>query len=127
MDPEVQGILSQCMSEWKNIYISDSLQMADSAVQMCKDGCEHIAVLGVDFMSENVRAIVSEQGYKDVNVFRMSHESIGCSLAEAAENPSYFTYLREAAQTPNSLHVVYINTSLYTKVRKSTCFMCTYF
>ncbi len=32
-------------------------------------------------------------------------ESIGCSLAEAAESPAYESYLSEAGATPNSLHV----------------------
>lgn len=48
-------------------------------------------------------------------VFRMSSDSIGCSLAEAAESDDYTSYLTEAAHTPRSLHVVYINTSLRTK------------
>lgn len=45
----------------------------------------------------------------------MTSADIGCSLAEAAESAEYTSYLQEAAQTPNSLHVVYINTSLRTK------------
>jgi quinolinate synthase len=45
----------------------------------------------------------------------MSSDSIGCSLAEAAESESYNRYLEEASHTPTSLHVVYINTSLRTK------------
>jgi quinolinate synthase len=45
----------------------------------------------------------------------MASAGIGCSLAEAAESAEYLAYLQEAAQTPNSLHVVYINTSLRTK------------
>jgi quinolinate synthase len=48
-------------------------------------------------------------------VFRMSSDAIGCSLAEAAESRGYVDYLEEAARTPRSLHVVYINTSLRTK------------
>lgn len=48
-------------------------------------------------------------------VFRMSSDSIGCSLAEAAESDDYTSYLTAAAHTPRSLHVVYINTSLRTK------------
>ena len=35
----------------------------------------------------------------------MDPGSIGCSLAEAAESPAYDSYLAQAAQTPNSLHV----------------------
>ena len=34
-----------------------------------------IAVLGVDFMSENVRAILDEAGYADVAVYRMSSQA----------------------------------------------------
>jgi hypothetical protein len=45
----------------------------------------------------------------------MDPGAIGCSLAEAAEAPAYDAYLAEAAATPSSLHVVYINTSLRTK------------
>lgn len=48
-------------------------------------------------------------------VYRMASADIGCSLAEAAESPAYESYLTEASHTPNSLHVVYINTSLRTK------------
>ncbi|PRW56007.1 quinolinate chloroplastic [Chlorella sorokiniana] len=115
MDPEVQGVLSSAAERWPHINISDSLVMADGAVKMAEAGCKAIAVLGVDFMSENVRAILDEAGYKDVAVYRMAAESIGCSLAEAAESPAYESYLAEAGATPTSLHVVYINTSLKTK------------
>ena len=118
MDPQVQGVLSEAALEWPHICISDSLLMADKAVAMVEEGgCRSICVLGVDFMSENVRAILDEAGHKDVQVYRMSSEAIGCSLAEAAESPSYDAYLTEASKTPNSVHVVYINTSLKTKAR----------
>lgn len=115
MDPEVQGVLSSAAERWPHIAISDSLVMADKAVKMVEAGCRTIAVLGVDFMSENVRAILDEAGHKDVQVYRMDPGSIGCSLAEAAESKAYDAYLAEASRTPNSLHVVYINTSLKTK------------
>lgn len=46
-------------------------------------------------------------------MYRMSNERIGCSLADAAANPAYLSYLRAAS--PSSLHVIYINTSLETK------------
>lgn len=36
-------------------------------------------------------------------------------MAEAAEKKMYEAWLRHAADTPNSMHVVYINTSLVTK------------
>lgn len=115
MDPEVQGVLSTAAERWPHIKISDSLVMADGAVKMAEAGCKAITVLGVDFMSENVRAILDEAGYTDVAVYRMSSDAIGCSLADAAESPAYENYLSEAGKVPNSLHVVYINTSLKTK------------
>eukprot|EP00889_Picochlorum_renovo_P000288 jgi/Picre1/27318/NNA_000287.t1 len=65
MDPEVQGVLSAAAAEWPHIKISDSLVMADGAVAMAEAGCTTVAVLGVDFMSENVRAILDEAGYSD--------------------------------------------------------------
>ncbi|KAA8540754.1 hypothetical protein F0562_024327 [Nyssa sinensis] len=87
----------------------------DSAVKMAKAGCQFITVLGVDFMSENVRAILDQAGFAEVGVYRMSNERIGCSLADAAANPAYMDYLGAASMSSPSLHVVYINTSLETK------------
>jgi len=52
-----------------------------------------------------------------VGVFRMSADHIGCSLAEAAKSSAYLQFLNEAAVTPKSLHVIYINTSLETKAQ----------
>ncbi|GBG61338.1 hypothetical protein CBR_g20372 [Chara braunii] len=115
MDPEVQGVLAAARSRWPHILISDSLVMADGAVKMAEAGCTTIAVLGVDFMSENVRAILDQAGFSHVGVYRMSNLEIGCSLATAAQGPSYVQFLDEASKTPNSLHVIYINTSLETK------------
>ncbi|KAI6675426.1 hypothetical protein NL676_003332 [Syzygium grande] len=115
MDPEVQGILTAAQKQWPHIHISDSLVMADSAVKMAKSGCRFITVLGVDFMSENVRAILDQAGFAEVGVYRMSNERISCSLADAASSPAYTNYLEGASQSPPSLHVVYINTSLETK------------
>lgn len=115
MDPEVQGVLTAAQKYWPHIYISDSLVMADTAVKMAKVGCQFITVLGVDFMSENVRAILDQAGFQDVGVYRMSGERIGCSLADAAATPAYMNYLEAASTNPPSLHVIYINTSLETK------------
>ncbi|XP_057950662.1 quinolinate synthase, chloroplastic [Malania oleifera] len=115
MDPEVQGVLTAAQKEWPHIYISDSLVMADTAVKMAEAGCQFITVLGVDFMSENVRAILDQAGFGEVGVYRMSNERIGCSLADAAANPAYMHYLEAASISPPSLHVIYINTSLETK------------
>ncbi|XP_040986863.1 quinolinate synthase, chloroplastic [Juglans microcarpa x Juglans regia] len=115
MDPEVQGVLTAAQKQWPHIYISDSLVMADAALKMAKTGCQFITVLGVDFMSENVRAILDQAGFGDVGVFRMSNERISCSLADAAASPSYMNYLEAASMSPPSLHVIYINTSLDTK------------
>ena len=66
MDPEVQGILTAAQKQWPHIHISDSLVMADTAVKMAKAGCQFITVLGVDFMSENVRAILDQAGFSEV-------------------------------------------------------------
>ncbi|KAH6770576.1 quinolinate synthase [Perilla frutescens var. hirtella] len=117
MDPEVQGVLTAAQKLWPHIHISDSLVMADSAVKMAEAGCKFITVLGVDFMSENVRAILDQAGFPEVGVYRMSNERIGCSLADAAASPAYMDYLAAAAASVSSpsLHVVYINTSLETK------------
>ncbi|KAL6524540.1 hypothetical protein OROHE_016211 [Orobanche hederae] len=117
MDPEVQGVLTAARKLWPHIHISDSLVMADSAVKMAEAGCKFITVLGVDFMSENVRAILDQAGFPEVGVYRMSNERIGCSLADAAASPGYMDYLWAASASVSypSLHVVYINTSLETK------------
>lgn len=68
MDPEVQGVLTSAAARWPHIHISDSLVMADRAVKMVEQGCTTVAVLGVDFMSENVAAILKEAGHSDVQV-----------------------------------------------------------
>ena len=113
MDVELQAILTACQSP--NIFIADSLAMADRAVTMAEAGVETIVVLGVDFMSENVRAVLDAAGYEHVRVFRVADQEIGCSLAESAEVAAYGEWLDRAAATPNSLHVIYINTSLEVK------------
>jgi quinolinate synthase len=115
MDPELQGVLSGC--DWPHIRISDSLLMADAAIKMVEAGAEKIVVLGVDFMSENVRAMLDAAGHDQVPVYRVVAEPIGCSLAESAEAKAYGAYLTKASQTPRSLHVIYINTSLSVKAR----------
>jgi quinolinate synthase len=68
MDPQVQGVLSAAAEQWPHVHISDSLVMADAAVRMAEAGCQAVAVLGVDFMSENVRAILDEAGHTGVKV-----------------------------------------------------------
>lgn len=73
MDPEVQGVLTAAQKHWPHIYISDSLIMADAAVKMAKAGCQFITVLGVDFMSENVRAILDQAGFGEVRGFFISY------------------------------------------------------
>lgn len=115
MDPELQGVLAGC--DPAHVHVSDSLVMADAAVKMAAAGMQRIVVLGVDFMSENVRAMLDVAGYSGVPVYRVAAEPIGCSLAEAARSPAYGAYLAKAAETPRSLHVVYINTSLDVKAR----------
>ncbi|RMH44888.1 MAG: hypothetical protein D6689_01245 [Deltaproteobacteria bacterium] len=115
MDPELQGVLTAV--DWPHVHISDSLAMADAAIRMCEAGARTIVVLGVDFMSENVRAMLDASGFDHVPVYRVAADPIGCSLAESAQRPEYAAYLARAARTPRSLHVVYINTSLDTKAR----------
>ena len=115
MDPELQGVLSA--SDWPHVHVSDSLAMADRAIAMAEQGVRTIAVLGVDFMSENVRAMLDASGFRHIPVYRVASEPIGCSLAESAEAQAYGAYLMEASETPHSLHVVYINTSLITKAK----------
>ena len=66
MDPELQGTLSSC--DWPHIHVSDSLAMADRAIAMAEAGIGVIAVLGVDFMSENVRAMLDAAGYSHIPV-----------------------------------------------------------
>lgn len=84
MDPQVQGVLSAAAERWPHIHISDSLVMADSAVRMAEAGCTSVAVLGVDFMSENVRAILDEAGHADVAVSRCLHApSVRTSVGRA--------------------------------------------
>mmetsp|Transcript_5271 Transcript_5271/g.13432 ORF Transcript_5271/g.13432 Transcript_5271/m.13432 type:complete len:707 (+) Transcript_5271:71-2191(+) len=115
MDPEVQGVLMAAKAKYPHIFISDSLVMADAAVKMVEKGCKSVMVLGVDFMSENVRAILDDAGHQATKVYRMAAEDIGCSLAEAAQGDKYYEYLKEAEGVPNAVHVIYINTALDTK------------
>lgn len=115
MDPELQGVLAQC--KWPHIHVSDSLLMADSAITMAEAGVTSVVVLGVDFMSENVRAMLDAAGHKQIPVYRVTAPAIGCSLAESAETPAYGAYLSEASQFERALHIVYINTSLVTKAK----------
>jgi quinolinate synthase len=117
MDAELQGVLTAVKNDWPHIHISDSLVMADRAVLMAESGVAGILVLGVDFMSENVRAVLDKAGHADVPVYRVAEREIGCSLAESAEALAYGAWLHRAAKVPNSLHVIYINTGLDVKGR----------
>jgi quinolinate synthase len=117
MDVELQGVLTAAMKRWKHIHISDSLVMADRACAMAEAGVDAIVVLGVDFMSENVRAVMDASGHADVPVYRVNAKEIGCSLAESAEGRAYGAWLAKAALVPRSLHVIYINTALDVKGR----------
>jgi quinolinate synthase len=115
MDPELQGVLTAC--DWPHIHISDSLMMADAGIAMVEAGMEQVVVLGVDFMSENVRALLDAAGHEAAPVYRVASEPIGCSLAEAAQATAYGGFLTSASQSSPALHVIYINTSLVTKAR----------
>jgi quinolinate synthase len=113
MDAELQGTLAAL--EWENVFCADSLAMGQAAVRMAKSGVSSITCLGVDFMSESVRATLDQAGFRNVPVLRCAEEHIGCSLAESAERPGYLAWLTKAAETKNALHVVYINTSMHSK------------
>eukprot|EP01065_Artemidia_motanka_P032655 TRINITY_DN39646_c0_g1_i1.p2 TRINITY_DN39646_c0_g1~~TRINITY_DN39646_c0_g1_i1.p2 ORF type:complete len:518 (+),score=184.34 TRINITY_DN39646_c0_g1_i1:56-1555(+) len=115
MDPELQGVIGAV--DWPHVHVSDSLVMADRAVAMAEKGCKNIVVMGVDFMSENVRAVLDYKGFNDVAVYRLCDGDIGCTLAESADSKAYGAWLDKASKVPKSLHVVYINTSLITKAR----------
>jgi quinolinate synthase len=115
MDPQLQGVLAA--SPWPHSSVTDSLAMADRAMDMLEAGAERVVVLGVDFMSENVRAVFDAQGLAHVPVHRVATEPIGCSLAEAAASPAYEAWLDRAATVDNALHVIYINTGLDVKAR----------
>lgn len=115
MDPQLQGVLASC--KWPHIGISDSLVMADRAIAYAEAGCRSIVVLGVDFMSENARAMLDRAGYAHVPVYRVAADPIGCSLAAAADTLTYQAWLHKASRSPRAIHVVYINTSLRTKAR----------
>lgn len=115
MDAELQGILYAV--DWPFVHVSDSLKMADAAIEMVERGAKTVIVLGVDFMAENVRAMLDAAGHEHVPVYRVSDSPIGCSLAESAEARAYAAYLEKASRSTRPLHVVYINTSLRTKAR----------
>ena len=118
MDAEIQGVISKLPPTQR--LISDSLLMGQGAVDQAKNGAKHVIVLGVDFMSENVRAPLDKNGFQDVSVYRLANRKIGCSLAESAEKLAYKAFLMKGMQTnPESLHVIYINTSLQIKGRSN--------
>ena len=75
MDAELQGALAALQSP--RVHIADSLMMADRAVKMAEDGAKVIFVLGVDFMSENVRATLDASGFSHVPVYRVAERDIG--------------------------------------------------
>jgi quinolinate synthase len=76
-----------------------------------------ILCMGVDFMAESVRATLDTNTHTHIPVYRLAEAKIGCSLAESAEKLAYSAFLNKASETPKSLHVVYINTSLVTKAQ----------
>ncbi len=56
---------------WEHVFVADSLAMGEAAVEMAKKGVKNFAVLGVDFMSESVKATLKQQGFSDVHVYRL--------------------------------------------------------
>jgi len=120
MDAELQGLLQSCAASWPHVFVADSLAMGDAAARMAAAGMRAVLVLGVDFMAENVRAVLNAAGHSAVPVYRLATEPVGCSLAAAADAPEYTAWLRKARDTSAAaghaaVHVVYINTSLAAK------------
>jgi quinolinate synthase len=113
MDAELQGTLAALDHPY--VCVADSLAMSERALEMVERGAKLVCVLGVDFMTENVRATLDAAGHTQVPVYRVTDRTIGCSLAQAAEAPAYPAYVQRAASTPRSLHVIYVNTSLRVK------------
>jgi quinolinate synthase len=64
MNTELQGIPLVDQKLWPHIHILNSLVMA---ITMTNVGCKYIAILGVDFMSENVCAILDHVGHRQVS------------------------------------------------------------
>jgi quinolinate synthase len=138
MDVELQGVLTAAQKQLRKqqdtigggsgsgspvIGIADSLKMGDMAVDMARNrNVKQVICLGVDFMAESVQAILQQNQYGHVPVYRADTRKIGCSLAEAAERDSYRAWLQKESTNDgrNALHVVYINTSLETKAVSSS-------
>jgi quinolinate synthase len=125
MDSEIQGVLRHLM--YQHIHIADSLQMGNAAIEMAKAGVKSIVVMGVDFMSENIRALLDANGFKHIPLYRLRKEEIGCTLASAAEKKEYLAYLTKASKNKPALHIIYVNTGIYIKgmaqkiIRTITC------
>ncbi|RZS12326.1 hypothetical protein BHM03_00043737, partial [Ensete ventricosum] len=83
----VQGILTAAQKLWPHIHISDSLVMADSAVKMAEAGCEYITVLGVDFMSENVCAILDQADFNKLRDQDKNAEHLQETVASSSPPP----------------------------------------
>ena len=115
MDVELQGVLTAVAKNYKHIGIADSLKMGDMAVEMANNGAKQIICLGVDFMAESVKAILTKNGHGDIPLYRADARKIGCSLAESAESDVYQAWLQKEGMGQKALHVIYINTSLETK------------
>ena len=71
--------------------------MADHAVKMAESGVSSIVVLGVDFMSENVRAVLDAAGHQTVPVYRVSERDIGSLLL----NPPKHSPMRLGLSRPD--------------------------
>jgi quinolinate synthase len=61
---KMQGIPLVDQKLWPHIHILDLLVMA---ITMANVGCKYIAILDVDFMSENVFAILDHVGHQQVS------------------------------------------------------------
>ncbi|CAL5443277.1 unnamed protein product [Camellia sinensis] len=100
--------------------------MADSTVKMVKAGCQYITVLGVDFMSENVRAILYQAGF--LEECSIGGESLRIYKREIQENvleivgispeqaEAKFGYLLEALDMGAPPHVIKMGIQIKTSV-----------
>ena len=71
MDAELQGVLSRC--QWPHIYVAFAVDGRPRRKNGWA-GVSSIVVLGVDFMSENVRAVLDAAGHTEVPVYLFERE-----------------------------------------------------
>ncbi len=87
MDPELQGVLTACAPP---TFTSPTRCHGRRGHPHGRSGHASTSwCSGVDFMSENVRAMLDAAGHANVAVYRVASDPIGCSLAASAEARAY--------------------------------------